>query len=66
MNQADHFLSDVDLAKRYKINRATVWRWLNQKPDFPRPVALSDRVRRWRQSEIIKWEQEREKQSAVA
>jgi len=52
----------------YGINRITVWRWLNQKPDFPRPVALSERVRRWRLSEIEAWEtaRERVKGQAVA
>ncbi|MDU8929678.1 AlpA family phage regulatory protein [Alisedimentitalea sp. MJ-SS2] len=52
----DLFLSDAQIAERYNINRVTVWRWLQSKPRFPKPVALSERVRRWRLSEIIKWE----------
>lgn len=61
MSQPDQFLSDVDLAARYAINRVTIWRWLSDKPDFPRPVALSERVRRWRLSEIEAWEAARER-----
>ena len=57
----DVWLSDVQLAQRWGVNRATVWRWLQTKHDFPKPVALSERVRRWRSSEIAVWERARER-----
>lgn len=54
--QTNSFLSDVQLARRYSVNRVTIWRWLKERPGFPRPVALSQRVRRWRLEEIQDWE----------
>lgn len=52
------FLSDRDLASRYKIARGSVWRWPKQN-NFPMPVKLGEGTTRWRLSDIERWEMER-------
>ncbi|MEO0344480.1 MAG: AlpA family phage regulatory protein [Pseudomonadota bacterium] len=55
-NRPQVYLSDAQLAARYSVNRVTIWRWLRNRPGFPQPVALSERVRRWKLSDIQDWE----------
>ena len=50
------FLSDKQVAKRYSVSRATVWRWHRERSDFPRAVKVSDQCTRWRLAEIEDWE----------
>lgn len=50
------YVSDRDLAKRYKKSRATIWRWLATL-GFPAPVKLSPGCTRWRLSEVEAWEE---------
>ncbi len=52
---ADTFLSDSQLAGRYGVHRATLWRWA-QTGKFPKPVRLSPGCTRWKLSEIEAWE----------
>jgi predicted DNA-binding transcriptional regulator AlpA len=49
------YLSDKQLAERFGITRATVWRWARS-ADFPKPVSLSPGCTRWRLAEIKDWE----------
>jgi prophage regulatory protein len=53
------FLSDAQLAERYAVSRASIWRWHRDQPDFPRTVSLSTGCTRWRLSEIEIWEKTR-------
>lgn len=50
------FLSDIQLAERYGVHRATPWRWLKTDPSFPKPISLSPGCTRWKRSEIERWE----------
>ena len=50
------YLSDTDIAKRYRIARPTVWRWHRECAGFPRAIKLSSGCTRWRLSEIEVWE----------
>jgi predicted DNA-binding transcriptional regulator AlpA len=64
------FLSDREVAKRYDISRASVWRWLASEPTFPAPVKLSAGTSRWKLSDLIQFEAkarkaERKKRSAT-
>lgn len=52
---ADTYLSDTQLAARYNVHRATLWRWA-QTGQFPRPVSLTPGCTRWKLSEIEAWE----------
>lgn len=49
------FISDIQIAKRHDVHRATVWRWARTS-DFPKPIKLSNRCSRWRLDEIEAWE----------
>jgi predicted DNA-binding transcriptional regulator AlpA len=49
--QGIQWLSAAQLAARYGINKATVWRWV-QRGALPRGVRLSDQCTRWRLDEI--------------
>jgi predicted DNA-binding transcriptional regulator AlpA len=49
------YISDIAVAKRYQVSRATIWRWAQSKR-FPDPVKLSAGCTRWRLADIEKWE----------
>lgn len=50
------YVSDKHLAKRYGVSRSTVWRWLKNDPNFPRPVTLSPGCTRWWLPAVEAWE----------
>lgn len=52
------YLSDKQVADRYGIGRATTWRWV-KKIDFPKPIKLSEGCTRWKLSDLLKWEAEK-------
>ena len=52
------FATDNQLAERFAVSRQTIWRWV-QRGHFPKPVALSPGVTRWRLADVEKWEQAR-------
>ena len=49
------YLSDLQLAARYNVHRATIWRWPDSR-DFPRPVKFSPGCTRWRLADVEAWE----------
>jgi len=54
------YASDQQLAKRFAVHRATIWRWANDpESGFPKPVALSPGCTRWKLADINAWEQTR-------
>ena len=57
------YVSVLDLAQRYHINRATVWRWA-QRGIIPAPVKLSEQCTRWRLAEIERCDAERDTKAA--
>lgn len=59
----ESFVTDNDLAERYKVSRVTVWRWARQ-GRLPAPIKLAPATTRWRLSEIEKWETERAQEVA--
>jgi prophage regulatory protein len=44
-------LTVEDLVTIYNVNKRTIWRWVRQ-GRLPRPLAVTNRVSRWRTSEI--------------
>lgn len=50
------FLTDLDLAQRYSISRATVWRWTSS-GRLPRPVRLGEATTRWVLEDLLQYEQ---------
>ena len=49
-------LSDKEVAAMLGIGVSTVWKKTNN-PDsgFPQPFYITERARRWRKSDILKW-----------
>ena len=49
------YLSDKQLAERFSVGRATIWRWIKDQ-NFPKPIKLSENCTRWRLSDVEQWE----------
>lgn len=58
-DSAELYVTDLQVALRYGVNRATPWRWAKTHPDFPKPICLSPGCTRWKLSEIEEWEKKR-------
>lgn len=52
----DRYLTDREVAKRYGVSRATIWRWRNNDPHFPQPIVVSPGTTRWALSCLLEWE----------
>jgi len=50
------YLSDKQVADRYSVSRATIWRWVKADKHFPSPVELSSGCTRWRLADLQTWE----------
>lgn len=49
-------LSDTEVAAMLGIGVSTVWKKTNAADsDFPQPFYITERARRWRESDILKW-----------
>ena len=52
-------LSDKEVAAMLGIGVSTVWKKTNDPSSgFPKPFNITDRARRWRKSDILKWVKE--------
>ena len=58
------YVSAVQLAERYGVDKATVWRWA-KRGAHPQPVKLSDQCTRWRLDEIEQREAKRESEREI-
>lgn len=48
------FLSDKEVADKFSVSRATVWRW-TRSGNFPDPIKLSEGCTRWRSTDLDQW-----------
>ena len=48
-----------DIEKRFKVSRATIYRWIKA-GKFPKPVHLGANMVRWKASDIQEWIAERD------
>lgn len=48
----DKLLRDRDVAEQLGVNRTTVWDMAAGVENFPKPIKLSAKITRWRQSEV--------------
>lgn len=53
------YVSAAQLAERYAVDRATVWRWARN-GKLPKPVKISEQCTRWRLDEIERRDAERD------
>jgi predicted DNA-binding transcriptional regulator AlpA len=52
----DAHLSVRLVAKRFGVSVATIWRWVQNRTDFPKPRRLTRGTTRWLLSEIVRFE----------
>jgi len=57
----EKYLSDHQVAARFDISKATVWRWHDNNPDFPRRIKLSPGTSRWKLSDLVLFEAKMQK-----
>ncbi|WP_114286463.1 helix-turn-helix transcriptional regulator [Candidatus Halocynthiibacter alkanivorans] len=53
---ASRFLSIAEVAQRYGVSHATVWRWAEKGGDFPQPIKLSAGTSRWSDEQLFEFE----------
>ncbi len=53
----EQYLSDHQVAARFNITKATVWRWHDKNLDFPRRIKLSPGTSRWKLSDLLRFEE---------
>ncbi len=51
----DEFLTDREVAKRYKVQKQTVWRWAKSSAYFPRPFKIEGTTR-WSSHELDEYD----------
>jgi prophage regulatory protein len=54
------FLTAKQVATRYDLGVATIWRWARDREDFPKPMKLGANCTRWRLADIEAWEASRQ------
>ncbi|KJS05089.1 MAG: hypothetical protein VR73_13070 [Gammaproteobacteria bacterium BRH_c0] len=48
------WVSDIQLAQRYSVSRATIWRWTNgDEHPLPKPQKIGKNCTRWQLSKVI-------------
>ncbi len=59
------YVSVTQLARRYSVDRSTVWRWV-QRGTLPQPQKLSEQCSRWKLSDIEARDAAREREHQAA
>lgn len=61
----ERYLSDYEVALRFGVSRASIWRWDKNEPDFPKPIKLSPGTTRWQLSQLVIFEEKRAGRSSA-
>lgn len=56
LQQSPRFFCVAEIAERYQVSLATVWRWVKINDDFPAPMKLSAGVSRWSEEQLFEFE----------
>lgn len=54
------WLAAKQVADRYGVGVATIWRWSKARAEFPKPKKLGDNCTRWNLADLEAWESSRE------
>jgi prophage regulatory protein len=54
------YLSAKQMADRFSVGIATIWRWSRTRSDFPMPKRLGENCTRWKLADVENWEANRE------
>jgi len=57
------FVTDRQLAERYSVSRASIWRWVRT-GQLPQPIYLASGTTRWNLEDVVQHEQRLEKRRA--
>ncbi|MEO7864000.1 MAG: AlpA family phage regulatory protein [Nitrospirales bacterium] len=49
------YISDRANGARFKVSRATIWRWIKTR-GFPQPIKFSPGCTRWKLADVEAWE----------
>ncbi|MBS5792791.1 MAG: AlpA family phage regulatory protein [Sutterella sp.] len=49
------FIRVHTLAEMLSVSRSTIWRWVHEKKNFPRPIQLSKGITVWSVEEVQSW-----------
>jgi predicted DNA-binding transcriptional regulator AlpA len=52
----ERYLTVDDVAERFSASRATIWRWVTNNPQFPKPIKVSLGATRWKLSDLVGFE----------
>lgn len=52
----ERYFTVRQVATRYRVGIATVWRWVKEQDGFPEPVRLSKGTTRWREADLVRFE----------
>ena len=52
---SDRYLSDRDVAKRYSVQKQTIWRWAKTSATFPKPFKIEGTTR-WSSNELDEYD----------
>ncbi len=53
----DRLITINEVCQRFNIHRSTYYRWIKENPDFPTPIALNKKSKRFRLREIEEFEE---------
>lgn len=53
--QAVRLIPAKTVARILKINVRTVWKFMQNKPNFPQPLKRFPRYTRWNEADILNW-----------
>lgn len=62
--QSTKSLRPAQAAEFLGISHATLWRWLKERPDFPRPRKIGARTTIWIAAELEQWRDAQAHQSS--
>lgn len=52
----ERYLNIKEVAGRYGVSRATIWRWVKTQPGFPAGICVSPGTTRWALSDLLAFE----------
>jgi len=52
----ERYFTVRQVATRYRVGIATVWRWVKEQDGFPEPVRLSKGTTRWLEADLVRFE----------
>ncbi|WP_204886479.1 helix-turn-helix transcriptional regulator [Parvibaculum sedimenti] len=52
----ERYFTVRQVATRYRVGIATVWRWVKEQDGFPEPVRLSKGTTRWCETDLLRFE----------